>query len=359
MKKAQNKRIVFILPSLKAGGAERVISYISLKLNQEQFNITLIVLGFEKDKVYDTGDLNIIYLNNKRLLNSVFDLIKTFIKIKPSIVFSSIVHVNILMGLFSIFFSKVKFIAREASVVSKRNEFSKSKIRIISLLIKNLYPRLDVIVCQSTDMKKDFIDNFNIDERKIHVINNPITNEIPIEKTFHKNKDIIKFITVGRLSKEKGHKRILEILAQIKSYNYLYTIIGSGPELEIIRNLIKELKITDNVILIPYSKNILSHLSKHDLFLQGSYVEGFPNALLESCSVGTPVLAFNAPGGTKEIVEDGINGFLVEDEMEFSNKLRDIRKLKSLDRNEVESSVTNKFNSKKIVNQYRELINSI
>ena len=47
---------------------------------------------------------------------------------------------------------------------------------------------------------------------------------------------------------------------------------------------------------------IIDYLSDSDFFIQGSYVEGFPNSVLESCSVGTPVIAFNCPGGTKEII---------------------------------------------------------
>ena len=52
-------------------------------------------------------------------------------------------------------------------------------------------------------------------------------------------------------------------------------------------------------------------------FIQGSYVEGFPNAVLESCSVGTPVVAINCPGGTKEIIEHATNGFLVVSDDDF------------------------------------------
>jgi glycosyltransferase involved in cell wall biosynthesis len=88
------------------------------------------------------------------------------------------------------------------------------------------------------------------------------------------------------------------------------------------------------------------------MFLQGSYVEGFPNALLESCVVGTPVIAFNAPGGTKEIVENGINGFLVYDEGEFIEKLKGNRVWSP---KEIRESVYRKFNKDKILMQYEQL----
>ena len=49
-----------------------------------------------------------------------------------------------------------------------------------------------------------------------------------------------------------------------------------------------------------------------DLFLIGSRYEGFPNVLLEAGVLGIPVAGFNAPGGISEIIEEGVNGFLAE-----------------------------------------------
>jgi glycosyltransferase involved in cell wall biosynthesis len=86
--------------------------------------------------------------------------------------------------------------------------------------------------------------------------------------------------------------------------------------------------------------------------LQGSYSEGFPNALLESCVVGTPVIAFNVPGGTKEIIEDGVNGFLVKNENEFLEKLNDNR---IWDPEAIRESVVRKFSKEKILKQYENL----
>ena len=73
--------------------------------------------------------------------------------------------------------------------------------------------------------------------------------------------------------------------------------------------------------------------------------------------MGTPVIAFNAPGGTKDIVINGENGFLVENENDFSSLLNNLERLKSIDPNKVKLSVINKFNSEKILSQYEELLN--
>jgi len=58
----------------------------------------------------------------------------------------------------------------------------------------------------------------------------------------------------------------------------------------------------NKVTFKKYTSKILEEVYKNDYFLQGSYVGGFPNSVLESCSIGVPIIAFNCPGGTKGII---------------------------------------------------------
>ena len=169
----------------------------------------------------------------------------------------------------------------------------------------------------------------------------------------------LKFITIGRLSEEKGHQRILKGLAKVKNYSYSYTIIGSGPLELKIKDLANELGVLDNIKFIPYTSEVLENLSKSDYFIQGSYVEGFPNAVLESCSAGTPVLAFDCPGGTKEIIEDGINGVLAVTEDDFAKTLQSLNEIPIFERTVVRASVLTKFSSQKIIKEYENLFLSV
>ena len=348
------KKILFVLPSLCAGGAERVISFVAQQLNMGDFDVKLIVLGFKKDVVYNVDFIDVQYLNKDRLLTSVVALFRVILKEKPSIIVSTIGHVNIMMGLFSLMFKRIKFIGREASVVSKMNEFSKANSNIIYRLMKFFYPKLSAIICQSDDMKQDFVISFGLNPEKLFIIHNPITNSETIISNYI-FKDKVHFITVGRLSEEKGYLRIIEGLSKIKNYDFHYTIIGSGPQEGLIKGKLDKLQLNKKVTFISFTSRVLEEVSKNDYFLQGSFVEGFPNALLESCSVGTPVIAFKAPGGTKDIVINGKNGYLVEDELEFENLLNDISKLRSIDKKEVVNSVINKFKASVILKQYQDL----
>jgi glycosyltransferase involved in cell wall biosynthesis len=352
-------KILFVLPSLKAGGAERVVSFLAKNLDPNVFEIKIAVVGFKKDSVYNIDNLDVTFFNQNRLFNGVYPLYKLIKNKKPDLVFGTIRHVNILLGFYNLIFRNVRFIVREASVMTTMLKFSNPKQQIPNFLLKFLYNKLDAIVCQSNDIKKDLKHELGIKESKLITINNPITQieHLSISKT--ECSDLINFITIGRLSEEKGHERILKGLAKVKNYSYLYTIIGSGPLELKIKDLANELGILDKIKFIAHTSKVLDFLSKSDYFIQGSYVEGFPNAVLESCSVGTPVLAFNCPGGTKEIIEDGINGVLSVSEDDFAKTLQSLNEIPVFKRAIIQASVLTKFSSQKIIKEYENLFLSI
>jgi glycosyltransferase involved in cell wall biosynthesis len=354
------KKILFILPNLKAGGAERVISFLATKFHENKHEVTLLVLGFEKDKVFETGSLTIVYLNRPRLLFSVFDTINFIKKTKPSIVLSTISHVNIFMSLISVFFKNTKFFARESSVLSVRTDYGGYKSRLLKKMISSSYKKLDAIICQSQDMKNDFIENFDIDKNKCIVIGNPITMHLlNSNKKSNTNIKRINFITVGRLSEEKGHSRIIKGLSKIVNYDFHYTIVGDGPLVSQIKNEVEDNNIKNKVTFIKYTSKILEEVYKNDYFLQGSYVEGFPNAVLESCSIGVPIIAFNCPGGTKDIIINGENGFFVKDQNDFEALLIRLDAIRKPISEMVKKHVWKNFESKEIVLKYDDLFTSI
>ena len=340
-------KTVFVLPTLSAGGAERILSFLAQNLDKKKFESMLLVIGNESNAAYCTKETKTIFLNKKRVLFGIPALIFFMKRNKPDLVVSSIGHLYTVFGLLAPFFPKCKFVIREASVISEMGKYTNSN-KLYGLLAKIAYNNIDAVICQSKDMAIDFKEIHNIPTEKISIINNPITELLPLKTKPTLNKPI-RYITIGRLSKEKGHERLLYILKKI-AHPFQYTIVGSGPEKKEINDKISELGLENFIKHISFTKEIGKILSEHDLFLQG-----FPNAVLESCIVGTPVIAFDAPGGTKEILKDGINGYLVSDPDEF------ITKLISFDRNKwepqvIRDSVVNKFDQQIILRQYEDLL---
>lgn len=355
MKPLKKINIVFVLPSLVPGGAERIISFVSQNLNPEKFNSQLLIAGFEKDNAYDIKGIEVTYLNKSRVRNAIPSMLLFLLKTKPDVVVSSIAHLNAAMAIISVFFRKTKFIGREATVLSFRKGETKNKKWFYpSSVVKNSYKKLDALICQSKDMAKDMAENYDVEAHKIHIINNPISQLPPLKEKTQPQK-IKSFITVGRLTQVKGHSRILKILARYHE-DFNYTIIGDGNLKDTIFREAESLGLSSKIKHISFTKEVTKYLIGHDMFLQGSYVEGFPNALLESCVAGTPVIAFDVPGGTREIVEHGVNGFLVSDEDEY---LKFLQTSKDWEPEVIRDSVYRKFNESKIIGQYENLFESI
>ncbi|RTE53803.1 glycosyltransferase [Arenibacter aquaticus] len=354
-------KITFILPSLRAGGAERVMSFVAQNINSKIFDVTLLIVGYEKDSQYNVSGINLIFLNESRVLKAIPKLLRYLWISKQDIIISAIGHLNTVMGLLSIFTPKTKFIAREVNVNSVLKEHSENKPLVGFHFISSLSKRfMDKIICQSNDMAADVINNSKVNKNKIIIINNPISKKFQAKKDDNQNfSELLKFITVGRLAKQKGHLRILEALHKL-NIPFHYTIVGDGPEKDVIFDTISEYELDTSVTHIPYTTKVEEYLAKNDIFLQGSYVEGFPNALLESCAVGTPVLAFEAPGGIDEIIEEGVNGYIAHSIEDYVNKIELLSKsLKVLKPRQVSNSVLSKYSSEKILSQYENLFISL
>lgn len=357
----EKKKVFFILPNLMAGGAERVMSYVAQNIDKNIFETTLYIIGHEKDKAFETTNVKTIFLSKNRVLTSVPTLIKIIKNQKPNVVISAIGHLNTIMGFISIIFPKVKFIGREVNVVSVLQDYDVNKSKFeFPFLTTISYRLLDKIICQSNDMRLDLAANYKINEKKLVVINNPITNNFKLKfKNLKSESENFELVTVGRLAKQKGHLRLLEVLKEI-NLPFHYTIIGSGPEKETILEQIKIFGLEEKITHIPYTHEVSKYLSESDLFIQGSYVEGFPNALIESCAVGTPVIAFKAKGGIDEIIEDGVNGYIANNTEDFINKTNLI--LNSLEKwspKIVSESVYKKYDSPIIIKYYEELLSKV
>ena len=187
--KSNKINITFSLPNLLPGGAERVISFIAQNIDPKIFNSTLLIFGYSKDASYQVKDIEIIFLEKPRVLSGVIDFIKYTIKKKPHIMVSAAGHLNIITGYMSFLFPKTKFIAREATVLSLDAAFFKTKrFNLLAFIGNKRFHFFDKIVCQSRDMLEDIKYSYNIDENKLVVINNPITDSFNLKKSKFKNR---------------------------------------------------------------------------------------------------------------------------------------------------------------------------
>jgi glycosyltransferase involved in cell wall biosynthesis len=166
-----------------------------------------------------------------------------------------------------------------------------------------------------------------------------------------------KIVSAGTLEHRKGFDLLINAMSKIvKKINKIHlTILGDGPEKENLRKQIKSLNLSDHVTLEGYQKDPYLYLSKADLYVLSSRYEGLPNAMLESLACGTPVVAFNCPGGIDEIIINESQGVLVPENdiealsMAIEKQIRSQKHTKS-------SLLPDKFDIKTVVPAYEELV---
>jgi len=118
---------------------------------------------------------------------------------------------------------------------------------------------------------------------------------------------------LGRLSKEKGHKFLLEaakcVIENISGVKFL--IVGDGAIKNELEDLASELGLSDYVVFTGFYGNLSEALSSIDLFVQSSLTESLPLVVLEAMVAGKPVIGTNV-GGLPEVIEHKKTGLLVE-----------------------------------------------
>lgn len=138
---------------------------------------------------------------------------------------------------------------------------------------------------------------------------NPINEKFIVEQG-KADIDIVRpkgvlFVTVGRLSPEKGYIRLLDIVAKLKSDGYKLNlwIIGDGPEGQKLKAYCNDLNINEIVTFTGAKANPHRYTSKSDVFVCSSFSEGYSTACTEAAMLGVPIVTTDV-SGSKEIIDD-------------------------------------------------------
>jgi len=121
--------------------------------------------------------------------------------------------------------------------------------------------------------------------------------------------------TVARLRPEKGHRYLLEAVAELGTDSSLPPLrvlfVGDGTEREALASLAAQLGLADRVHFAGFQREVPPYLAATDIFVLPSLKEGLSLATLEAMALARPVVASRV-GGTPEVVEHGRTGLLVE-----------------------------------------------
>jgi len=311
-------KVCIVAPSLQMGGIERSTSLLANYLNSEGLEVHFVAIFPFKDFFsLDNGIVfhrpELIFFNkDKSFLKNFFyyvrmvspingKIIRTINKINPDIVISYgdwYPHL-IMLGLHN----RYPFVYSNRS--SPKIRYSKP-IEFVRWLAYKLTPPAGIIA-QTSHAKARKLRILG-DKIPIKIVPNPVLfSEFPIVE---KNNWIV---SVGRLHKEKGFIRLIEAYSAIRNKDWKLVLIGDGIHKTEIINLVNHKGLENNVVFIGKVKEVASLLMQSKVFVLASHTEGFPNALLEACSLGLPSISFDIVAGPSDIIENEINGILVPD----------------------------------------------
>jgi len=203
------------------------------------------------------------------------------------------------------------------------------KRQIVNPLLVKLTSEITAI---SEATKRALSEYEFIPESKVHVIYNgikPLISSSSLVAELRSSLSIpdehIVFGTVARLDSIKNHRMMIEAFKRVNSEfpETVLLIVGDGEERENIELQIQKLSLEKHVILTGYIKAPSNHISSMDVFLLSSFSEGTSMTLLEAMSLSKPCIVTDA-GGNREIVKNGENGFVSENdnELQFSQLMK-------------------------------------
>ncbi|MEC2073411.1 glycosyltransferase [Alkalihalophilus marmarensis] len=311
-------KLALIIPSLRGGGAERIMTNLARNLSRDKFVIKLIIVN--KVGPYTRlvpNDIEVVDLKSERVRYGIPKLVKEINKFEPNIILSTLGHLNLVILALRPFLSgSPKIFVRQAIAPSK----SRTKDnRLFTFLYKTLYPKADLIIAQCLDMKKDIVNTFGIKDSKIEYIYNPldidyIKGSMLGDSPYDSNK--INYLAVGRLTFQKGFDVLLNAFKIVNKEipNSNLTILGDGELKEKLNLQMEELGLSKSVRFIGFVDNPYPYYYHSDTYVLSSRYEGFPNTLLEALACGTKVVATDCKSGPKEIIGDNQFGRLVLEE---------------------------------------------
>ncbi|MDB5144683.1 MAG: hypothetical protein JWQ66_3396 [Mucilaginibacter sp.] len=350
------KKVFLVVSSLGAGGSEKVFWLLSQGFDKEKYDVYLILFDSTREFLSSKiPNVQVIDLKTIKASRSFFKLLRLIKKEKPYAVFSTAMHLNLLIAMISMFVKIPNIIARESNIFTERVKNAGATAKFWGLFVNYLYKRFDKIVCQSDEMLSSFLLRFDIDQDKLIVIPNPVLFPEKIKKTAYTD-NVKRVLILARLVPVKSHKRLLEIFSTLPA-NYTLTIAGDGECRSAIESQVNNLGIKNRVNMLGLISNTSEVIAKHDVMALSSVTEGFPNAVLEALISGMPVVSFRV-GGIEALIKNDFNGYIIEqDDMKgFRNSLIKACS-REWDSEVIGNDAEQRFSLKVIADRYTSLLN--
>jgi glycosyltransferase involved in cell wall biosynthesis len=351
-------KICHIVATLGFGGAERLVLDLARLSDHQKFDVEIlcvIACGPLEDEFKKINvPVKIIGKKTKLGLGAIWKIRQYLIETQPDIVHSHL-FAGDCWGKIGARLAGIKHIVSTEHNVNVSESFLKSVIKKWT----NSFSERIIVISQA--VKKYVMTKYETSADKIEVIYNGIEIDRFHFKEPNFDKQKIIFGTVGRLTKQKGHRYLIEAFAKlIDKFNEAELwIVGQGELRLELQKQITDFGLENRIKLLGVCQNIPEILNKFDVFVMPSIWEGLGIALIEAMASGLPVIGSRVDG-IAEIIEDEVNGILVETEnsIELTDKM-----FKLIENPELASkfalagrqTVIDKFDLSRIVKAYEQV----
>ena len=317
-------KVMFFLPTLGGGGAERTVIQLANSFAEQGLNIDLVVCNLtgEKSKLLPevSPKINLVDLACGRVISAIQPLKMRLQQENYQVLVATQTHSNIVCGIAKKLAKvPVKLIFREVSTPSKNMKLSGMKKWIFQTLVSWTYREAAQVVCVSNGVRDDFRDYYQYQTNNLKTIYNPVLDAAYFEKLkapvqhhfFSKDHKVI--LAVGRLTDAKNFTFLIRSFTELHQVHpeTRLIILGEGElrsELEALRT---SLHLTEVLDLPGFDANPYAYFKYAALFVLSSNWEGLPGVLIQALASQVKVVSTDCPSGPMEILQDSKFGLLV------------------------------------------------
>ena len=317
-----NKISIFI-PSLRGGGAERIMVTLANAITARGLKVDLVVAKAEGPYLGDVSSaVSIIDLKVGRVSKALLPLVFYLRRERPEAMLSAMGHANVI-ALLARKLARVstRMVVSERGLISGERAIASGSVAYINYkLISWLYPGADGICTVSQAASEDLAAFIGIPLQKVHTIYNPFDlSRIrrlaaePLNHPWFEPGQPPVLLAIGRMNEAKDFPVLIRAFAQLRQQREArLVILGEGelrPDLEL---LLQQLNLDTATVQLPgFVHNPYAWLARCSLFVLSSRREGLPGALIEAMACGAPVVSTNCLSGPDEILAGGRWGQLV------------------------------------------------
>jgi len=305
------KLVILVYDIHFGGGVERVTVNMSNHLVEIGYQVTILSLSRCKPSNLFTIDnrVTIDYLNFN--FENGFNLPQKIASVnKVNRYFRKCTDRTIILGIGTTYPSLILALLfkRKNLITIGCQHCSYVSAKHIWYFLRNLiYYRLDALVSLT---KQDLPKLKNLNKNSFVIPNS--VSFFPEKPAQLKNKIIL---AVGRMDFNKGYDLLLDVFEKITLSHptWILRIIGDGPLREKIILRVEASGLKDRVVILSTTNQIIHQYLQASVYMMTSRTEALPMVMLEAQACGLPIVSFNCETGPSDIINNGIDGYLIDD----------------------------------------------